>query len=79
MGRANIKGTLGAFGILTHPGETILYCVEGRSQVVLLMLILSLYSTVHLVIHSLSMECSWDYLHVFSGGSLYSQKVAAFT
>lgn len=39
----------------------------------------SLDSTLHLLIHSLSLECSWDYLYVFSGDSLYSQKIAAFT
>jgi len=36
-------------------------------------------STVHLLIHSLSLECNWDYVHVFNGDSLYSKKIAAFT
>ena len=75
MDRANTKETLGVYGTLILPGDIIL-CCRGVNK---LWCCFSLYSTVHLVIHSLSMECSWDYLHVFSGGSLYSQKVAAFT
>ncbi|XP_065882352.1 attractin-like protein 1 [Dysidea avara] len=36
-------------------------------------------STIHLLVRSLSLECGWDYLHVFSGDSVYSEKIAAFT
>jgi hypothetical protein len=34
---------------------------------------------IHVTFELLDTECAWDYLYVFNGDSLHSQKVAAFS
>lgn len=36
-------------------------------------------SKVHLRLRLLHTECQWDYLHVFDGDSVFTQKLAAYT